>query len=153
MRFISAIDIKDGKCVRLYKGRMSDCKVYAASPLAAARDFKLYKSELIHVVDLDGAVCGSPQNFSSIQEVVKLLDCCVQVGGGIRSEEDVELYLKLGVNRVVLGTSVLSNPEFVAYISCRYPGRIAVSVDTVEGFVAADGWTAVSSTGCETAVA
>ncbi|MFP3038393.1 MAG: 1-(5-phosphoribosyl)-5-[(5-phosphoribosylamino)methylideneamino]imidazole-4-carboxamide isomerase [Candidatus Hodgkinia cicadicola] len=152
MLFIPAIDVRDSRCVRLYKGRMADYKVYASSALAAVQKYGFHRAELVHVVDLDGAVRGTPQSFSSIREIVEMSDCCVQVGGGIRSESDVELYLKLGVSRVVLGTSVLNDLEFVAFISRRYPGRIAVSIDTVGGLVAVDGWTTVSSFDYETVV-
>ncbi|MFP3038912.1 MAG: HisA/HisF-related TIM barrel protein [Candidatus Hodgkinia cicadicola] len=144
MKFIPAIDIKDGKCVRLLKGAMSSWKQYALSPLDAINAFGFNKAECIHIVDLDGAIKGFPCNLGSIVEAISCFDGFTQIGGGIRTPEVVEYYLSVGATRVVLGTSAFEDWKFMIDMCYRYPGRICVSIDSVEGFIAIKGWAEVS---------
>ncbi len=139
MRFLASIDVKNGECVRLCRGQMADCRVYASSPLEAVRKFNLQCCDLVHIVDLDGAVCGSPQNWRSILEAARQLKSCVQVGGGVRTLADAKLYLEGGASKVVLGTSAIADMEFVCRVSWLYPGRVCVGVDTLGELVATDG--------------
>lgn len=145
MYFIPALDIKDGKCVRLHKGNMLNCKVYSSNPLDIIKDFKLSCDDWLHIIDLDGAVCGSPKNLEIIHKLVSNLDCNIQVGGGIRNINTVKNYLEMGVNKVILGTSVLENPDLINEISTYYPGKIAISIDTLNGMVLTKGWTSTTN--------
>ncbi|WGS83590.1 MAG: HisA/HisF-related TIM barrel protein [Candidatus Hodgkinia cicadicola] len=145
MQFIPSINVKSGKCVRLCRGEFDNCKVYSASPLEAVSEYGLDQTKWLHVVDLDGAVCGFPQNMCAIKHVVRSVDCSVQVGGGIRSLETVYEYLKAGAARVVLGSSVLTDSKFVSEACKRYFGRVALSLDTVDGNVFTNGWAEAST--------
>lgn len=140
MLLIPAVDLKNGRCVRLWQGQMAAETVYSDDPLAMAQGWVEQGASWLHVVDLDGAVEGEPRNFSAIEQIVKTVPVPVQVGGGIRSVERVERYLGLGVARVIIGTLAIEQPLLTADICRRFPGRIAVSLDARDGKVALKGW-------------
>ncbi len=141
MYFIPAIDIKNEACVRLYKGKFEKYKIYGNDPLEVVQKYKLDQADWLHIVDLDGAVVGDSQNMYIIKEIIKSVSCRIQVGGGIRHFSTIEKYLSMGVNRVILGTSVLEDFDFVRQASNLYYGRLIISIDTVNGYIATDGWT------------
>jgi len=140
MLLIPAVDLKNGRCVRLWQGQMEAETVYSDDPLAMAQGWVEQGASWLHVVDLDGAVEGEPRNFSAIEQIVNTVPVPVQVGGGIRSVERVERYLRLGVARVIIGTLAIEHPLLTADICRRFPGRIAVSLDARDGKVALKGW-------------
>jgi phosphoribosylformimino-5-aminoimidazole carboxamide ribotide isomerase len=142
MLLIPAIDLKNGRCVRLRQGRMDAETVYSDDPIAMARGWVDQGAAWLHVVDLDGAVEGEPRHLSVIEQIVKTAPVPVQVGGGIRTVERVERYLGLGVARVVIGTLAIEQPLVAADICHRFPGRVAVSLDARDGRVALQGWRA-----------
>jgi phosphoribosylformimino-5-aminoimidazole carboxamide ribotide isomerase len=141
MLIIPAVDIKNGKCVRLYQGRMDTETVFSDDPSAMAERWVDEGAEIVHVVDLDGAVEKSPRNLDSIQKIIHRIHARVQVGGGIRSEKTVKMYFEMGVERVVVGTEAIQNPKFVKDACKAFPGRIVVGIDAREGMVAIEGWT------------
>lgn len=134
-----AIDIKQGQAVRLRQGRADEATVYFADPLEPARKWKAAGSEWVHVVDLDGAFTGEPANRDIIAKIADL-GLNVQMGGGLRTEEDVESALNAGVSRVVIGTRAVRAPEFVAQMVDRFEDRVAVGIDARNGKVAIKGW-------------
>lgn len=140
MRLFPAIDLKEGKAVRLLQGRMEDATVYADYPVEVARNFKDQGAEFLHVVDLDGAFAGKPVNDAVIRELIQSSGLRVQVGGGIRSLERIEELLDLGVERVILGTVAVRNPELVQKAVGRYGEAIVVGIDAKDGLVAVQGW-------------
>ncbi|XXM93386.1 MAG: HisA/HisF-related TIM barrel protein [Candidatus Hodgkinia cicadicola] len=148
MQFFPSLDIKDGKCVRLYRGKLDELKVYEPAPLDAVYKYGLNQANWLHIVDLDGAATGIPQNISVIERIIKNTNCRVQVGGGIRNLSAVREYLLLGASRVILGTSVLTDVELVLKASKKYFGRIALSLDTIEGCIATQAWTKLSAVTC-----
>lgn len=135
-----AIDLKEGKAVRLLQGRMEDSTVYAENPLEVAQRFLAEGSQFLHVVDLDGAFVGKPVNDEVIRNIVKKVSLRVQVGGGIRTLERIEELLQLGVERVILGTVAVRDPQLVAEAVKRYGERIIVGIDAKAGKVAVQGW-------------
>lgn len=135
-----AIDIRGGKCVRLFQGDYNQETVYGDSPYAMAEKFRQEGASWIHIVDLDGAKERKRINHAHIVQIVKELDVNVQVGGGIRTEEDVNYYLENGVNRIILGSSAIQNPDFVKKMLKRYGRHIAIGIDARNGYVAVDGW-------------
>ncbi|MGP1911590.1 MAG: HisA/HisF-related TIM barrel protein [Candidatus Hodgkinia cicadicola] len=144
MQLIPAIDIKDGKCVRLRQGLMSNCNQYASTAANVIETYALSAAKCLHVVDLNGAINGFPCNSRAIEDIILRFNGFIQVGGGIRTERDVQTYLSLGATRVVLGTSVLEDPKFILNMCDQYPGRICVGVDTIGKCVATRGWVNVS---------
>jgi phosphoribosylformimino-5-aminoimidazole carboxamide ribotide isomerase len=144
MIVIPAIDLKEGKCVRLLQGRMEDATVYSDNPAAMARHFEALGAELIHVVDLDGAFAGSPRNLESIKEILAAIKVPIEVGGGVRDMATISLLLELGVSRVVLGTAALEVPGLLMLACKKYPGRIVAGIDAKDGMVAVHGWSEVS---------
>ena len=136
-----AIDLFDGKAVRLYKGDNAQMTVYNENPVAVALDFKACGATHIHLVDLEGAKSGVPENLSTIQKIIAETDLFVEVGGGIRNMETVETYLSAGVNRVILGTAAVTDPAFLEAALAKYGEKIAVGVDLKDGYVAIKGWT------------
>jgi len=136
-----AIDVKDGKCVRLYQGDMRKVTVFNDDPAAQARTFAAAGAEWLHVVDLDGAAKGKPVNEAAVAAIVEAVDIPVQVGGGIRDMATVDLWLGRGVARVILGTAAVKNPALVKEACRRRPGRVAVAIDARGGRVAVEGWT------------
>ena len=140
MRIYPAIDLKEGKVVRLLQGRMEDATVYGEQPLKIAQEFAGQGAEFLHVVDLDGAFAGRPVNDGVIRELIAYSGLRVQVGGGIRTLERMEELLNLGVERVILGTVAVRNPQLVAEAVERFGEAIVVGIDAKEGFVAVQGW-------------
>lgn len=139
-----AIDIKDGKCVRLKQGRFEDITVYGDDPVEIAMRWKEKGCKYLHLVDLDGALNGTPQNIDVIKQIVKKVNIPVQIGGGVRNEEGVKRLLDLGVKRVIVGTMAINNLELLSKIVDNYSNKIAVSVDAKDGMVAIDGWVNIS---------
>lgn len=135
-----AIDIKDGKCVRLRQGSFKEVTVYFENPLDAARKWKDAGAKYLHVVDLDGARSGSPKNLDIVSGIVKQLDLKVQLGGGIRTLQSIETVLGMGVSRVILGTAAVKDPELVEEAVERFGECIVVGIDARNGRVATDGW-------------
>lgn len=146
MVVIPAIDLKDGRCVRLRQGDMAAETVYSEDVVAVARKWQECGAGLIHVVDLNGAVGGEPKNLPQIEAIHKAVTVDVQVGGGIRTIETVRQYLKAGVSRVVLGTAALMDRAFLAQACVEFPRQIVLGLDARDGKVAVKGWTAVSET-------
>jgi phosphoribosylformimino-5-aminoimidazole carboxamide ribotide isomerase len=141
MLIIPAVDIKNGKCVRLLQGRMEDDTVYSDDPGAMAAKWERLGARLIHVIDLDGAFSKSPQNVAAIRSIVRSVQVPIQLGGGIRNEDNVNMYMEMGIKRVIIGTEAIKNPAFVKKICKTYPGQIIVGIDARDGMVAIDGWT------------
>ena len=141
MIIIPAVDIKNGKCVRLLQGRMDDETVYSDNPQAMASKWTRLGAQFIHVIDLDGAFAKIPQNMGSIRKILQSVNVPIQLGGGIRNEETVRIYLEMGVKRVIIGTGAIKKPEFVKKVCKTYPGQIVVGIDARNGKVAIDGWT------------
>ena len=141
MIIIPAVDIKNGKCVRLLQGRMDDETVYSDDPHAMASKWTRLGAQLIHVIDLDGAFAKIPQNMGSIRKILQSVNVPIQLGGGIRNEETVHMYLEMGVKRVIIGTGAIKKPQFVKKVCKTYPGQIVVGIDARNGKVAIDGWT------------
>lgn len=135
-----AIDMRGGKCVRLLQGDYNQETVYGDSPFEMAKQFAEAGAKWIHMVDLDGAKAGERVNHQHVVRVANELDVSVQIGGGIRNEEDVAFYLKEGVNRVILGSAAISNPEFVIKMLRKYGSQIAIGIDARDGYVATEGW-------------
>lgn len=145
MILFPAIDLKDGACVRLLRGDMSRATVFNTDPAAQARAFAAAGFEWLHLIDLDGAVAGRPVNGRSIAAILGAVDLPVQLGGGIRDLETIELWLERGVSRVILGTAALRDPALVRTACRRFPGRVAVGVDARGGCVAVEGWAETSN--------
>lgn len=141
MIIIPAVDIKDGRCVRLLQGRMDDETVYSDDPQAMALKWTRLGAQFIHVIDLDGAFTKAPRNMESIRKILQSVNVPVQLGGGIRKEETVHMYLEMGVKRVIIGTGAIKTPKFVRKVCKAYPGHIVVGIDARNGKVAIDGWT------------
>lgn len=146
MRIFPAIDLVRGQVVRLTQGDYTSAQVYSDSPAATAQGFEAMGARCLHVVDLDGAKDGGLSNYSVIEDIVRATGLFVEVGGGIRTRERVEQYLRLGVGRVILGTAALKDEAFLCAMLKRYGEKIAVGVDARDGFVATDGWLQVSRT-------
>lgn len=146
MIVIPAIDLKDGRCVRLRQGDMAAETVYSTDVPAVARQWQRQGAGLIHVVDLNGAVDGEPRNLPEIQSVINTVSVKVQVGGGIRNIDTVRRYLTSGVSRVVLGTAALTDRKFLEQACKEFPRRILLGLDARDGKVAVKGWTALSET-------
>ncbi|HEX9444052.1 MAG TPA: 1-(5-phosphoribosyl)-5-[(5-phosphoribosylamino)methylideneamino]imidazole-4-carboxamide isomerase [Candidatus Binatia bacterium] len=140
MQVIPAIDLKDGRCVRLYQGEMDRETVYFPDPLEAARHWAGAGAERLHVVDLNGAVEGRPVHKKEIAAIAKALKIPVQLGGGLRSLEAIEAALDLGVARAVVGTAAYENQDFLRRAAEKFPGRIVVAIDARGGKVAVKGW-------------
>jgi len=138
---IPAIDIKDGKCVRLAQGDFDRVTTYANNPVDMAITWMEQGAELIHIVDLDGSVAGLPRNANIILEIAKKVDIPIQVGGGIRDMETIEFYLSNGVGSVILGTAALQDEKIIQDACDTFPGKIILGIDALEGKVAIRGWT------------
>lgn len=135
-----AIDIMDGKCVRLYQGKADQVKIYNDNPADQASYFEDQGAEWLHVVDLDGAFSGSPQNLKVVEKIAKTVSIPIELGGGLRSKSAVEEVFGLGVERAVLGTVAITNPELTSETISEYGMRIAVAIDARDGIVAIHGW-------------
>ncbi|RRJ82420.1 1-(5-phosphoribosyl)-5-[(5-phosphoribosylamino)methylideneamino]imidazole-4-carboxamide isomerase [Aestuariirhabdus litorea] len=145
MLIIPAIDLKDGACVRLRQGLMEDATVFTDRPADAARRWVDAGCRRLHLVDLNGAFAGEPVNGEVVREIVAAYPGLpVQIGGGIRSLETIESYIRAGVSYVIIGTKAVKEPEFVGEACRAFPGKVIVGLDAKEGFVATDGWAEVS---------
>jgi phosphoribosylformimino-5-aminoimidazole carboxamide ribotide isomerase len=137
---IPAIDLKGGHCVRLKQGRMEDATDYGDDPVAMARRWQAQGARRLHVVDLDGAFAGRPENRAVVQTICTALDIPVQLGGGLRDLATIEQTLDLGIERVILGSAAVSNPELVTEACRQFPEHICVGIDAKGGMVAVHGW-------------
>ncbi len=144
MIVIPAIDLKDGKCVRLEQGLMDKDTVFNDNPGAQALEWERQGAELLHIVDLDGAFAGEPKNRDAIESILKAITIPAQLGGGIRDIETIEAYLSLGLSRVIIGTAAQRNPELVREACAKFPGQIVVGIDAKNGMVAVQGWAEVT---------
>jgi len=141
MIIIPAVDIKNGRCVRLLQGRKDEETVFSNDPVKMAMKFNDEGAELIHVIDLDGAFEKSPQNLNSIKKIIESVKASVQVGGGIRDKKTIRMFIDLGAKRVIIGTEAIKNPKLVKDACKEFPGRIVVGIDARNGMVAIEGWT------------
>ena len=148
MNIIPAIDLIGGQAVRLMKGDYNKVTVYSNKPSEVAKGFEAYGAEFMHIVDLDGAKDGSTVNFETIREIVSETSLSVEVGGGIRSLETVKKYIDIGVDRVIIGTAAVTDPDFLKSAIDAYGAHIAVGIDIKDGAVAIKGWTEVSEYSC-----
>lgn len=139
-----AIDLKDGQCVRLFKGDMDKATIYNTDPAAQAKAFEATGFQYLHLVDLNGAIEGKPVNDTAVSNILKSVSIPVQLGGGIRDLATIATWLKKGVKRVILGTVALRNPQLVKDACKQFPGRIVVGIDARDGLVAVEGWAQTS---------
>lgn len=142
MTILPAIDLKDGKAVRLSKGLMNSAKIYSDEPWQVAKRFEELGSEWVHLVDLNGAFAGKPENLEQIKKIRENCNLKLELGGGIRDEETIKMYLDLGIDRLILGSVAVKNPQFVREMAAKYP--IVVGIDAIDGMVAVEGWGEVS---------
>jgi len=145
VRLFPAIDLKEGRCVRLRQGDMAQATVYADDPAAQARAFEQQGFDYLHVVDLDGAFAGKPVNAAAVEAIRAATSFPVQLGGGIRDMRTVEGWLGKGVSRVIIGTAAVRDPDFVKSAARAFPGQVAVGIDARDGWVAVEGWAETSS--------
>lgn len=144
MIVIPAIDLKDGKCVRLIQGKKEDATVYSDDPVSTALRWQDCGAKLLHIVDLDGAFSGDQKNLQSIVAIRKAVRMEIQVGGGIRDKERIKQLMDLGINRVILGTAAVKSPQLVEESAKSFPGAIVVGIDAKDGLVAIKGWVELS---------
>ena len=140
MLIIPAIDLKDGRCVRLFRGEMDKETIYFEDPVAAAQHWLSEGARFIHIVDLNGAVEGHPVHTKAVAAICRQPGLSVELGGGLRSIEAVESALNLGVSRVVIGTAAYDNAEFLRDLCKKFPGKVVVGIDARDGKVAVKGW-------------
>lgn len=145
MLIIPAIDLKDGRCVRLLQGRKDAVTVYSEYPSSTARLWESYGARLLHVVDLDGAFTGDQKNLHAVRKIRDSVTMEIEVGGGIRKMEKIDELISIGIDRIILGTAVIENPSILNEASSRYPGRILVGIDARDGKVAVKGWVETTS--------
>ena len=144
MILFPAIDLKDGLCVRLQQGDMQRATVFNRDPAAQAHVFETEGFKHLHVVDLDGAFAGKPMNVSAVERILETIGLCVQLGGGIRDMKTIEAWLEKGVNRVIIGTAAVRDPDLVKEAARKFPRRVAVGLDARDGKVAVEGWAETS---------
>ena len=149
MNIIPAIDLIGGKAVRLVKGDYDKVTVYSDDPAAVAESFERAGAKYLHVVDLDGAKDGTTANFETIKKIIERTDLSVEVGGGIRTLERVRQYIDIGVDRVIIGTAAVTDPDFLSEAVSLYGEKIVVGVDIKDGFVAIKGWLEISELSCK----
>jgi phosphoribosylformimino-5-aminoimidazole carboxamide ribotide isomerase len=140
-----AIDLKNGQCVRLQQGDMARATVFNLDPAAQAATFERQGFAYLHIVDLDGAFAGKPQNAQAVEAILKVVKMPVQLGGGIRDMATLEAWLGKGIARVIIGTAAVRDPSFVKEAAKKYPGRVAVGLDARDGKVAVEGWAETST--------
>ncbi len=143
MTLYPAIDLKDGKAVRLTKGLMESAKIYSDEPWVLVKKFEEMGAEWVHLVDLNGAFAGEPKNLDQIIKIRENCSVKLELGGGIRDEATIKKMLDIGIDRVILGSIAVKDPQFVKDMAAKYP--IAVGIDAIDGFVAVEGWGEVSS--------
>lgn len=144
MQIFPAIDIKNGKCVRLYQGDFAKETIMNNDPIDQAAQFKASGTTRLHIVDLDGAVSGKPRNLPLIEKLQQQVGLFIQVGGGIRSMQQVDTYLSAGASRVIIGSAALSDPNFVKAAVTKYGEKIIIGIDAKNGYVATEGWLQLS---------
>lgn len=145
MILFPAIDLKNGQCVRLRHGDMSQATIFNDNPANQAMQFERQGFSWLHLVDLDGAFAGRPVNADAVDDIIKSVGIPVQLGGGIRTMKQIDIWLQKGVRRVILGTAALRDPDLVRHACRRYPGHVAVGIDAKNGFVAVQGWAETSN--------
>ncbi|HEX9021211.1 MAG TPA: 1-(5-phosphoribosyl)-5-[(5-phosphoribosylamino)methylideneamino]imidazole-4-carboxamide isomerase, partial [Nitrospirota bacterium] len=144
MLIIPAIDLKEGKCVRLEQGLMDRATVYSDDPATTAKHWETEGAELLHVVDLNGAFAGAPKNLGAIKAIRAAIRIPIEVGGGIRDMATIRTLVSIGIDRIILGTAAIENPAFVQEACREFPGRIIVGIDAKDGLVAIKGWAEVT---------
>jgi phosphoribosylformimino-5-aminoimidazole carboxamide ribotide isomerase len=145
MLVIPAIDLKDGQCVRLLQGKKDAVTAYSNDPAKTAKRWESYGAKLIHIVDLDGAFTGRQTNLDAIIKIRQLVKIPLQVGGGIRNIGNVMNLLSAGIDRIIIGTAAIEDPEFLTYACRNYPGKVLIGIDAKDGMVAIKGWEEVTS--------
>lgn len=145
MIVIPAIDLKEGNCVRLMQGKKDEVTIYSRNPVMTAKRWESFGARLLHIVDLDGAFSGSQKNMDAILKIRRSVKIPIQVGGGIRSIGNLINLFSAGVDRAVIGTAAIEDPEFLIQACKQYPGRILIGVDAKDGMVAIRGWEEVTS--------
>jgi len=143
MTLYPAIDLKDGKAVRLTKGLMESAKIYSDEPWELVKKFEEMGAEWVHLVDLNGAFAGEPKNLEQIVKIRQNCNVKLELGGGIRDEATIQKMLEIGIDRIILGSIAVKEPQFVKDMASKYP--IAVGIDAIDGYVAVEGWGEVSS--------
>lgn len=144
MIIIPAIDLKDGNCVRLTQGKKDAQTVYSRDPVATAKKWESNGAKLLHIIDLDGAFSGNQKNLEAIIKIRKAIKIQIQVGGGIRDIGNVLNLFSAGINRIIIGTKAIEDPEFLTYLCNKYPGKILIGIDAKNGMVAIKGWEEVT---------
>ena len=144
MLIFPAVDLKGGKCVRLRQGRADEETVFSDEPVAMGLKWQAAGAKWLHVVDLDGAFGAKPQNLETIRGLRQAVSIPIQLGGGLRTLDTLALYVDMGLDRLILGTAVLKDPDLVARACATYPGQIAIGLDARNGFLAVEGWTETS---------
>jgi len=143
MTIFPAIDLKEGKAVRLSKGLMQSAKIYSHSPWELVKTFEAMGAEWVHLVDLNGAFAGEPKNLDAIIKIRENCNVKLELGGGIRDEATIKQYLDLGIDRIILGSIAVKDPQFVKEMAAKYP--VVVGIDAIDGYVAVEGWGEVSA--------
>ncbi len=143
MTILPAIDLKDGKAVRLSKGLMDSAKIYSDTPWQVAKRFEELGSQWVHLVDLNGAFAGKPENLEQIKQIRQNCNLKLELGGGIRDEDTIKMYLDLGIDRLILGSIAVKDAHFVKEMAAKYP--IVVGIDAIDGMVAVEGWAETSN--------
>ena len=146
MRIIPAIDLKDGKCVRLLQGREDAVTVYSEDPVLTARQWESCGATLLHVVDLDGAFTGGQKNLEAVKRIRESVAMAIELGGGIRAMEKIDELVEMGIQRVILGTIAIEQPALLEEACKKYPGKIFVGIDARDGKVAVKGWVETTAT-------
>jgi len=144
MIIIPAIDLKDGKCVRLLQGKEDEVTVYSDDPASMANKWVDLGARLLHLVDLDGAFSGEQKNYDKIRAIRKAIQIPIELGGGIRDISRIDKLVNIGIDRVIIGTSAASNPDMVKEASKKYPGQVIVGIDAKDGKVAVKGWVEIT---------
>ena len=145
MKIFPAIDIKDGKCVRLVKGDFENKTEYEISPLEQASKYKDYGFKNLHIVDLDGALTGETINLDIIKDIISKFDIKVEIGGGIRNFESIQKYIDIGAEKVILGSAAIKNKKFLKEACQKFPNRIALGLDAKNGYLSVSGWKKISN--------
>ncbi len=145
MLIIPAIDLKEGKCVRLEQGLMDSATVYSDDPAATAKHWESQGAEILHVVDLNGAFAGVPKNLDAIKAIRNAVKIPIEVGGGIRDTATINVLVSIGIDRIILGTAAVENPRFVQEACEKFPGKIIIGIDARDGMVAIKGWAEVTT--------
>jgi phosphoribosylformimino-5-aminoimidazole carboxamide ribotide isomerase len=145
MIIIPAIDLKDGKCVRLFQGKKDAVTRYSDDPAGTAKRWESLGAELLHIVDLDGAFTGGVKNFEAIIKIRNAVNIPIQLGGGIRTFDNIKRIFSAGIDRVIIGTAAIQDPEFVNRSCSKYPNRILVGIDAKDGMLAIKGWEEITT--------